>query len=127
MRTIPAIFLLLCVSCGSSGTPAPSTLKLRQRSVGVANCQYRASLAARPLRTRQAVNACRRQVGSSACVRTFIPDVALNMFKPGTRWKRLYMLARAEAVQCLRRRFAVGRQAGARRRGDCTQAPRQHR
>jgi hypothetical protein len=24
------------------------------------------------------------------------PDVALNMFKPGTRWKRLYMLARAE-------------------------------
>jgi hypothetical protein len=24
------------------------------------------------------------------------PDVALNMFKPGTRWQRLYMLARAE-------------------------------
>src|SRR6187399_3087696 len=24
------------------------------------------------------------------------PDVALHMFKPGTPWKRLYMLARAE-------------------------------
>ena len=25
------------------------------------------------------------------------PDVALHMFRPGTPWKRLYMLARAEA------------------------------
>jgi hypothetical protein len=81
------------VSCGSSTPPAEhAEVASNDPSVGVSSSQ------------RSLPDHCAR--GKKECVPPpgwvkrlcddVYPDVALNMFKPGTRWKRLYMLARAE-------------------------------
>lgn len=94
MRVTTTLFLLFCVSC-SSGTPTAEHPE-------VASTDPSSSVSGP--RPRGLPDHCAR--GKRECVPPpgwvkrlcddVYPDVALNMFKPGTRWKRLYMLARAE-------------------------------
>ena len=95
MRGITAIFLLLCVGCGSSGTPAAEHPEVASNDPSALPAAHKG---------RSLPDHCAH--GKPECVpppgwvqrlcEDVYPDVALNMFKPGTRWKRLYMLARAD-------------------------------
>src|SRR4051812_46774770 len=96
MRAIIALFCLLtCSSCGSSPTPVAEHPEVASTDPAAAT---------HGVRPRGLPDHCAR--GKRECVPPpgwvkrlcddVYPDVALNMFKPGTRWKRLYMLARAE-------------------------------
>jgi hypothetical protein len=98
MRTIAALFLtLLVVSCASNSS-APAA------GPQVASTDQAASPGGVGSARRVLPDHCAR--GKRECVPPpgwverlcddVYPDVALNMFKPGTRWQRLYMLARAE-------------------------------
>src|SRR5258706_4982720 len=96
MRMIAALFLTLtCFGCGSASTP------------NAAGPQVASTDPSAPTSTkkgRSLPDHCAR--GKHECVPPpgwvkrlcddVYPDVALSMFKPGTRWQRLYMLARAE-------------------------------
>jgi len=96
MRTITTLFLLLCVSCGSSSTPKAEHPEVASNDPSASSSGKTGG--------RSLPDHCAR--GKRECVpppgwvkrlcEDVYPDVALNMFKPGTRWKRLYMLARAE-------------------------------
>ena len=95
MRAITALLLLVCMGCGGSPTPRAEHPEVASTDGSGAG----ASSARRSL-----PDHCAR--GKRECVPPpgwvkrlcddVYPDVALNMFKPGTRWQRLYMLARAE-------------------------------
>jgi hypothetical protein len=96
MRRIAALFLALATaSCGSGTTPSAAGPQVASTDPAAAG----GGKASRAL-----PDHCAR--GKRECVPPpgwvkrlcddVYPDVALNMFKPGTRWQRLYMLARAE-------------------------------
>jgi hypothetical protein len=96
MRTIAILFLIsTCLGCGSGTTPTASGPQTASRDD---------SSPAGGSAHRSLPDHCAR--GKRECVPPpgwvkrlcddVYPDVALNMFKPGTRWQRLYMLARAE-------------------------------
>ena len=95
MRAITAILLLVCVGCGSSARPTAEHPEVASNDPSAAP----AGKARRPLPDHCA-HGKRECVPPPGWVKRLCedvyPDVALNMFKPGTRWKRLYMLARAE-------------------------------
>lgn len=93
MRGLALMFMLSCAGCGSSTLSAEHPeVASNDASAGLSSTQ------------RTLPDHCAR--GKRECVPPpgwvkrlcddVYPDVALNMFKPGTRWKRLYMLARAE-------------------------------
>jgi len=96
MRAITVIFFLLaCVNCGSGGRPAaehPEVASTEPSGTGNGNARH--SL---PDHCARGKRECVPPPGWVArlCDDVY-PDVALAMFKPGTRWQRLYMLARAE-------------------------------
>jgi hypothetical protein len=95
MRAIAAFLLLACVSCGSSPTPSAAHPEVASTDdAASANGAARRSL---PDHCARGKRECVPPPGwvSRLCDDVY-PDVALNMFKPGTRWQRLYMLARAE-------------------------------
>ena len=97
MRTIAALVLTLaCVSCGSGATPTAAGPQVASTDPSAPTAGDKSG--------RALPDHCAR--GKRECVpppgwvkrlcEDVYPDVALNMFQPGTRWKRLYMLARAE-------------------------------
>ncbi|HTA88896.1 MAG TPA: hypothetical protein VK745_04950 [Polyangiaceae bacterium] len=96
MRAIAALFLTLtCVACGSATTPSAAGPQVASTDPAAAGGGKSG---------RSLPDHCAR--GKRECVPPpgwvkrlcdgVYPDVALNMFQPGTRWQRLYMLARAE-------------------------------
>jgi len=93
MRTIAALFLVTCLGCGSASTAESSGAK------SSAGEEHEAS-AKGPHLPDHCARGKRECVPPPGWVRRLCedvyPDVALAMFKPGTRWQRLYMLARAE-------------------------------
>ena len=93
MRTTTAFFLLVCVGCGGSPTPTAEHPEVASTD-GSASSPTRRSL---PDHCARGKRECVPPPGwvKRLCDDVY-PDVALNMFKPGTRWQRLYMLARAE-------------------------------
>ena len=96
MRTIAALFLtLVCVSCGSGTTPAAAGPQVA--STDPSSSRGGKSARALPDHCARGKRECVPPPGwvKRLCDDVY-PDVALNMFKPGTRWQRLYMLARAE-------------------------------
>ena len=97
MRAITAIFLLLCVSCGSSGTPTAEHPEVASNDPSVSPATGRSKRRSLPDHCAHGKRECVPPPGwvQRLCEDVY-PDVALNMFKPGTRWKRLYMLARAD-------------------------------
>ena len=98
MRAITAFFLLLCVSCGSSGTPPAEHPEVASNDPSSsASPSSKSKARALPDHCARGKHECVPPPGwvQRLCEDVY-PDVALNMFKPGTRWKRLYMLARAE-------------------------------
>src|SRR3954471_21368033 len=97
MRGIAALVLTLsCLSCGSGSTPnaAGPQVASTDQSVAAGGAKKRPAL---PDHCARGKRECVPPPGwvQRLCEDVY-PDVALNMFKPGTRWKRLYMLARAE-------------------------------
>jgi hypothetical protein len=94
MRGITALFLLVCVSCGSAPTPAQHPEVASNDQSAGASENRRAAL---PDHCARGKRECVPPPGwvKRLCDDVY-PDVALNMFKKGTRWERLYMLARAE-------------------------------
>jgi hypothetical protein len=94
MRGITALFLLVCVSCGSAPTPAAQHAEVasNDESAGA-----RANRRALPDHCARGKRECVPPPGwvKRLCDDVY-PDVALSMFQKGTRWERLYMLARAE-------------------------------
>ena len=94
LRAITVSLFLVAAGCGSSGTPTAEHPE-------VASTDPSGSA---PRTARALPDHCAR--GKRECVPPpgwvkrlcddVYPDVALSMFKPGTRWKRLYMLARAD-------------------------------
>ena len=97
MRTIAVLVLIsTCLGCGSGSTPSaagPQTAS-RDDSAPAGGGSARRSL---PDHCARGKRECVPPPGwvKRLCDDVY-PDVALNMFKPGTRWQRLYMLARAE-------------------------------
>jgi hypothetical protein len=96
MRAVTAFFILACVSCGSSSTPSaehPEIASTNDSSSTPGGTRHRGL----PDHCARGKRECVPPPGwvKRLCDDVY-PDVALNMFKPGTRWKRLYMLARAE-------------------------------
>jgi hypothetical protein len=95
MRAITALFFLICVGCGSSTTHSPEHPEVASTDDSASGSKSA---------HRGLPDHCAR--GKRECVPPpgwvkrlcddVYPDVALNMFKRGTRWQRLYMLARAE-------------------------------
>ena len=94
MRAITAVFLVLCLSCGSS---TPSATHPEVASTDPSAPTSGVSRRGLPDHCARGKRECVPPPGwvSRLCEDVY-PDVALSMFKPGTRWKRLYMLARAE-------------------------------
>src|SRR6187402_2215821 len=95
MRAITTILLLICVSCGSSAPPTAEHPEVASNDPSPATTgKARRSL---PDHCAHGKPECVPPPGwvKRLCEDVY-PDVALNMFKPGTRWKRLYMLAHAE-------------------------------
>ncbi len=95
MRAITGLLFLVCVGCGSSPTPGAEHPEVASADgSGPASGSTRRTLPDHCARGR------RECVPPPGWVKRLCddvyPDVALNMFKPGTRWQRLYMLARAE-------------------------------
>jgi hypothetical protein len=96
MRAIAALFLTLaCVSCGSGTTPSAARPQVAStdQSAGAEGTAHHGL----PDHCARGKRECVPPPGwvMRLCDDVY-PDVALNMFKPGTRWQRLYMLARAE-------------------------------
>ncbi len=91
MRAITAIIFFCCASCSSAATP-PAEVASNDQTAG-ASVSHRAL----PDHCARGKRECVPPPGwvRRLCDDVY-PDVALNMFKPGTRWQRLYMLARAE-------------------------------
>jgi len=96
MRAITAFFLLVCVSCGSSSTPSAEHPEVASTD-GSSSAPGGTHHHGLPDHCARGKRECVPPPGwvKRLCDDVY-PDVALNMFKPGTRWKRLYMLARAE-------------------------------
>lgn len=97
MRRIAAVFVtLVCAGCGSGSTPkaAGPEVASTDPSSPSGGGQARRAL---PDHCARGKRECVPPPGwvKRLCDDVY-PDVALNMFKPGTRWQRLYMLARAE-------------------------------
>jgi hypothetical protein len=97
MRAVAALFLTLaCVSCGSGSTPSAAGPQVAStdQSAGASDGKSRRTL---PDHCARGKRECVPPPGwvKRLCDDVY-PDVALNMFKPGTHWQRLYMLARAE-------------------------------
>jgi hypothetical protein len=97
MRRIAGLVLTLsCLSCGSASTPnaAGPQVASTDQSVGAPSGKKRPAL---PDHCARGKRECVPPPGwvKRLCDDVY-PDVALAMFKPGTRWQRLYMLARAE-------------------------------
>jgi hypothetical protein len=86
--------LSLCVSCGGSPRSAAHPEVASTEPTAVSSSSSARSL---PDRCARGKRECVPPPGwvKRLCDDVY-PDVALNMFKPGTRWQRLYMLARAE-------------------------------
>jgi hypothetical protein len=97
MRAITAFFLLVCVSCGSSSTPKAEHPEVASNDPSASTTGGKKTGRALPDHCARGKRECVPPPGwvKRLCEDVY-PDVALNMFKPGTRWKRLYMLARAE-------------------------------
>ena len=93
LRAITAVFLLVCAGCGSS-TPAAEHPEVASTDPSAASGSSRRTL---PDHCARGKRECVPPPGwvKRLCDDVY-PDVALNMFKPGTRWQRLYMLARAD-------------------------------
>lgn len=95
MRTIAVLFFLGCVGCGSASTPGAAGPQVASTDQSTSSDGTgRKSL---PDHCARGKRECVPPPGwvKRLCDDVY-PDVALNMFKPGTRWQRLYMLARAE-------------------------------
>jgi hypothetical protein len=95
MRTIAALLLTLaCVNCGSGTTPKAAGPQVASTDETSGGGKARRAL---PDHCARGKRECVPPPGwvKRLCDDVY-PDVALSMFKPGTRWQRLYMLARAE-------------------------------
>jgi len=93
-RAIGTVLLLACVSCGSGSTPSAEHPEVASTDPGTSGSGARRAL---PDHCARGKRECLPPPGwvKRLCDDVY-PDVALSMFKPGTRWQRLYMLARAD-------------------------------